>query len=532
MTIVPRPALAAGPTLDTASDQTSALAMEDYIADHIHYGQVHEQQYNTAEHIRGDINHIEGADDSALYTGNYLGGEAFRYALAKRKISRGINPTFWAQQRDEAKARVAAMVQQFHLLINAAKYWDTHLNPHLNQDRGPTDNGYIDFGGGVFPGKPGLLFRACTPDNAPPEISLKNSTSSRLVGPLHWVNDGKGPADGDYWCLDATSRDAYAGTTFGLATAFDLVAGDDKVMQGTIRDDLIAMTSYAMQYLWWEPRPHGRVVIPEIFGGNDLDNFISPLFVYTPVAQMNMVQVARHAAAVAGTALQKRYWDTVWHEEVAVNAPHLTYSMELDASQPHDSYYKFHLNYLTLFNLIRLEPDKNIREIFRRAMGVTDATIGDDPNALYSAFTYAFTGETRRLREGIDAHRQWLQYKANLDASGNTTINSTKCGHTITCVPRMSTEMYIPGLPNPFTIPEQPPGTGEIRARTALPVAERRGQDFLWQKDPTLLDEHQSPNWEPPGADFLLPYWMMRYYSEVARPKLSPLPAWLGPYFD
>ena len=86
--------------------------------------------------------------------------------------------------------------------------------------------------------------------------------------------------------------------------------------------------------------------------------------------------------------------------------------------------------------------------------------------------------------------------------------------------------MLIPGLP-PIAIPElSPTPSTDVRARFPLPVKDRKGQDFMWQKDPTLLDEDQSPQWEPPGWDFLLPYWMIRYYSEAAPPAANALPAW------
>ena len=94
----------------------------------------------------------------------------------------------------------------------------------------------------------------------------------------------------------------------------------------------MTMTDFTLKYVWGTPRPHGQVVIPEVFGGNDLDNFYSPLFVYTPVAQLNMAQLARHAAQVAGTPSEKRKWDAVWKVELAAQGPHLGYSMELDAA--------------------------------------------------------------------------------------------------------------------------------------------------------------------------------------------------------
>ena len=83
----------------------------------------------------------------------------------------------------------------------------------------------------------------------------------------------------------------------------------------------------------------------------------------------------------------------------------------------------------------------------------------------------------------------------------------------------------------PIQLPEAQP-SGQVRARFPLAIKDRKGQDFLWQKDPFLLDEvRNDPMWEAPGADFLLPYWMVRYYSEVARPTRSPLPEWAGPTF-
>jgi hypothetical protein len=243
--------------------------------------------------------------------------------------------------------------------------------------------------------------------------------------------------------------------------------------------------------------------------------------------------MARHAAQVAGTTSEKRKWEAIWKVEYAAQAPHLAYSMELDASSPHDSYYKFHLNYLTLFNLIRIEKDKSARDLFKRAMGVTDATIGDDQNALYDAFTFGVTGEQRRLDDAALHHRQWLEYKQHLDDVSNHVVNSTRCGTDIECVDQMWLDILIPvpGRDNPI-VRSKHANTGEKRARYPLPVKDRKGGDFMWQKDPTILDGNESPTWEPPGADFLLPYWMTRYYSEAARPSLSPLPKWYGPYFN
>jgi hypothetical protein len=253
---------------------------------------------------------------------------------------------------------------------------------------------------------------------------------------------------------------------------------------------------------------------------------------------MNMAAIAKHAADVAGTPLQRLTWNAVWLTELATELPQLTGSLVLDAAQPHDSYYKFHLNYLNLFDLIRTERNPLVRSQERVALSSMDATTGDDVNALYDAFVYALTGDMARLSSGVAEERQWLDYKARLDAQSGRTRNSQNCGNPakpghFACVPASSTQVTqpLPGLPP--LVQSIGGSAGEtLRALLPLPVVDRRGADFLWQKDPTLLDGDEPPTWEPPGDDFLLPYWMMRYYSEASPPRHDPLPVWLGPTFQ
>ena len=46
-----------------------------------------------------------------------------------------------------------------------------------------------------------------------------------------------------------------------------------------------------------------------------------------------------------------------------------------------------------------------------------------------------------------------------------------------------------------------------------------------------ITGDHKDP-WRGPSIDFLGTYWMLRYYSEVDRTALSPLPIWRGPRFS
>lgn len=612
----------AGP-LDTDEDLNAALFFEQRILDHYHYGQVHEQYYNTAEKLPGDIQTIVGENDSALYTGNYLAAESFRFALANEKLAEldhwrklrdrragkpGVGPkipadldeqiAFWEAQLAEAKSRVDTTAAQFHILTNISQNWygnpdlrlggksvagaecdaqwsgtsspdasesecDETLPEELVHDAESGEyqrGGYVDYGGGVITGgttpvnepQPGLLFRYCSPVGAPAAFDAgRNPRNNRLAANLSWDNDGDGVIEeGEAQnCIGATSRDAYAGVTFGLATALDLVGPSDPALQSQIANDIMVMTDYALRYYWTAPRSHGRVVIPEVWDGNTLDgSYQVDMFVQVPLHRLNMIQIAKRAAAVAGTPEQQARYAAIWAEEVATQLPVLGFSMLVDDTEPHGGYYKFHLHHMAGFNLIRLEQDPALRAEFMRAFGVMDNVTGSHVNAFYEAITFALTGEQRRLDDAVLHHRQWLDYFANNQASNHYVQNSDRCGVDLECVPDYSRPVIVdangqevevdygvynevPGTAESVVTGEEPPAP-RLRAKYPLPVAQRRSADFMWQKDPTILDGGpNSPRYSAPGADFLTPYWLVRYYSEVVKPPVTPFGAPPTPMF-
>jgi hypothetical protein len=494
--------------LGCGDDLVAANTLEAKIADHFHFGQVFEVDFGTPSRPPGDVASLGGFGDSGLWTGVYLAAESFRYAVAKDYLA---DPTLtpavravWQAHRNEARARVRAMVAKYHLLTNIATNWQTAFNPSLDPP---------SFGGGVIRGEPGMLMRACVPTDAPANLQMPDNI--RVFGPFRW-EDGK-----DYRCETAPSRDTYAGTTFGLLTAFDLVAVDDAAMRRQIRDDIVTLGNFLLKWGWNFPRPHGNVSIPPF--GHDFDNFISPLFVYVPAARLNMTQAVRHVTAVAGPPLQALKWQAVWLEEVATQTPILAASMQADVLQPNDGYYKFNLHHLTGFNTARLERNPIVRLLIRQAFGVMDKTTRDDVNAHFEAITYALTGDPGRRGDAVSHLRQWRDYRARIDLGGETD-NLSRCGAGLECVPQDQYEIHLGG--HAVVIP----GTSaELRARHPLPVAERPPTDFLWQRAPTQLNGSTAATFESPGVDYLLPYWMLRYYTEVTAPRREALPAWPGP---
>lgn len=536
--------------LGCGDDLTEAMTLEQRITDNFWGGQVYEVDYANAAKTLGAVTHVGAFADSALWTGTYLGAQSFRYATAKKYLANPSLPadqvTFWTTQRDEAKARINTMVAKFHILINISKNWNHKFQLSLKQ---------TGFGGGIIKGEPGYLMRACQKTTVPEWQRWSNAelgpdatgmprpytANRRVFGPLPWRN-----ADGTvdkYWCEDGTSRDAYAGTMFGLLVAFDLVGGDDRPMRTAVRNDIVTLSNFAFKYLWNTPRPHGRISIPfdsnhnsdtcrqidAILNicGHDFENFFSPLFIITPTAQMEMTQAAYHVTTVLPGHPDSTKWKGIYNAELALIGPQMTTSEVIDTEAPYDSYYKWNLEHLIMWNLIRESPNAASTALFKQAFAVVDKTTGNDINAHFEAITYGVTGQTSRRDAAVQHLRQWVDYRANT-SNGQVINNQAACGHTIQCVPEDQSDMTLDGAP-PITIPGS---STTLRAKDPLPVAKRTPTDFLWQRPPNQLNGQEGATHQAPGIDYLLPYWMLRYLTEVRTPALSPFPAWPGPSFD
>ncbi|MDQ1687494.1 MAG: hypothetical protein QOK42_469 [Frankiaceae bacterium] len=522
--------------LACGADLSTALELEANGTDHLHQGFMVAMNYATAEKLPGDITGAGGYGDSGLWTGVYLGGESFRYATAKAKLAdlvkhsdatkhdglsdaeRAQLEAFWTAQRDQALGRARQMVAAFHRNVNIAAAWQTTTKVPPTVDPGNSKHP-VDFGGGVIKGEPGMLMRACTTVGDPLGIH-DNGADDRVVGPFKW-EDGK-----DYWCEASPSRDTYAGTTFGMLTAFDLVSTDDPAMRTMLRDDLVKMGDFLLKYGWNYPRPWGYVS-PQ----HDFDGAISPLFVYVPMARLNLTNAVRHVVDLVGDAVTKAKWDGVWAEEFANQGPELGPSMEVDSAQPNDGYYKFNLHHLTAFNLLRTTSGAE-RELILNGVAVMDKTTRDDINAHFEAITYAMSGEKPRLDAAVTHLRQWVDYRNTIE-TGAAVNNSQYCGKSIVCVPEDQYDIatpagdvtWFPGQPDAPPLSEK----GKPRAAGPLPVAVRPPSDFIWQRPPTQLDGQAPATWREPGIDYLTPYWMLRYFTEVVPATSTPIPEWVGP---
>jgi hypothetical protein len=547
--------LADGP-MATLDDVAWMLDLEAKMADNLQQTKAVAVEFATPDQVPGQVVGTGGWGDSGLWTGVYLGGESLRYATAKAHLAalpgangRGLGNghpdngvdterDFWTEQRDQALQRAKVILAGEHRDITIAEDWTGTLkvppsastNPCVQkqnpqdltkpvQPAKPCDQHAVDFGGGVVPGEKGMIQRACTPKGLGPmgigapshDANNPIEDNDNRVFEITWKHgDGK-----TYYCETSPSRDTYAGLTFGLLTAYDML--DDEALKDQIRGDLQAMGDFLLKYGWSYPRPHGYVS-----ANHDFDGAISPLFVYVPMARLNLANAVRHVLDDGDDPVAKAKWDAVWAEELATEGPQLAASMQIDSAQPNDGYYKFNLHHLTAFNLLRTLTGAE-RALVAHAVSVMDKTTRDDLNAHFEAITYSQTGDADRLSDAITHLREWKQYRVNT-SGGHAVTNSTRCGKDLTCVNKDQYELGTPAGDVAWF-----PGTSGKRAARPLPVPQRAPSDFIWQREGTILDNGQPATHREPGIDYLTPYWMLRYYTEVEHPSEGSFPTWVGP---
>jgi hypothetical protein len=59
------------------------------------------------------------------------------------------------------------------------------------------------------------------------------------------------------------------------------------------------------------------------------------------------------------------------------------------------------------------------------------------------------------------------------------------------------------------------PPCGEDKACNPISIVDRINTDFLWQRSPFLLFGGGAGKIETAGIDYILPYWMARYYGVI-----------------
>lgn len=265
-----------------------------------------------------------------------------------------------------------------------------------------------------------------------------------------------GTVRGEPWLwIGNTSRDQYLGVFFGLNVAWSLVP--DAAVQRRVAALSTAMLDNLTSHAW-------TVVMP--------DGSPSTTFIHRPDQQLALLKLGRRANAGRFENVYKALANSA---SFAVIVP-----ISTEVRDPYDSYFKFNLDYIGFWSLLTSGDNALIRANYKRAYDVLRRTTDDHGNAHFNLMDRAINGpnagrdaETRRLLD------EWLA-RPRRDFITDMRGLVAQCGD---------------------------------RACTPLPVAARAYTDFLWQRSPFQLTGGGGWPVESSGIDYLLPYWMGRYYG-------------------
>ncbi len=154
------------------------------------------------------------------------------------------------------------------------------------------------------------------------------------------------------------------------------------------------------------------------------------------------------------------------------------------------------LQWLAYYPLLSLENDPALYASYRRSLADAWGFVGQEGQTLFNFVEEALVPGTGNLAEGIETLREF-----STDLRLFEVVNST----------RTDLEAYKPFLINPKT------GRPQIDPTRfpPLPVNERPLWEYEWAQNPYRLDGNFGAQGEKEqsGVDYLLAYWMGRYYG-------------------
>jgi uncharacterized protein (TIGR03437 family) len=290
-----------------------------------------------------------------------------------------------------------------------------------------------------------LLARCLVPINSPYAAGISQEEAANGI----YSNNSAG------WIwVGNTSRDQYSGALFGLAVAYDMVT--DAAVKSSISDLVTRLVDFLNGHNWSVVMPNGNSSTSFLVRPDQIETFLA---------------IGRHVNS-------DHFSSFSYESQRTLLAPTVPVPIGVDVLND-SSYFKFNLDYINFYNLVRLEGS-SAKSIYESAYGVLREHTAPHQNAFFNIIDLGLNGpnpardsQTLALLDG------WLlrlRRDFGVDLSGVVPVCASQA-----CQP--------------------------------VPVWLRPATDFLWQRSPFQLVVGGAGIIESAGIDYILPYWMARFYG-------------------
>ncbi len=493
-------------TPDTASSMHDrARAYEQWLhRDGMAYGGVGNARYADPG-TYSQVVSLGGLGDSAIWTGTYLAAEALRLRATGSAV---------------ARANVIDAVQTLHLWFNVS-------------------------------GDPGLLARFAAP-SGPHPVQL---TDLDCASPRTHCNVPYQGQPYDY--IGQVSRDQYQGVMLGYALAYEALGEGDEATRALIREDVVELVQelmkertvqvrltwngvssppadVTMQFVVLATREMSNGVVDLRIDSSDyassemlgFQEFMPDLaHVVRQIPLMGWVPgIPRADSAIMLASFFKvgalvtdgvAGWESQ-HDEMVnfydANASSggnindwLPIMSQWDyANACGEAYYGINISMEPMYNLARLETDAVLGGLIRTNV-LQNRLWQDIQNTKNSFFSFIYASNYA-------------------NAAGNVVPDAAAQLAGFPPPPRIRTA--VDWRNDPKYQPHEPGCTDQVAHTTAVDVADRVVDDFIWQRHPWGLYDAGDPAQTFPGVDYLVAYWMGRHHAYLPEDKPNVCAVW------
>ncbi len=291
-----------------------------------------------------------------------------------------------------------------------------------------------------------LLARCIVQASSPYAAGIASEESANGIiqaAPWFWVGN--------------TSRDEYVGAIFGLGIAYDMV--NETGVQSSISNLVTLLVRFLTGNNW---------TITDQGSGDS--------FLVRPDELLALLQVARH--------VNSDQFSTYYDEQRILLGTTVGAPAGFDTLSD-DSYFKFNLDYMTFYNLVRLESS-SWQTVYASAYQLVRDHTAPQLNGFFDVVD--------RGLNGVDVNR---------DSENRMLLDQLLTAPTRDVYVDLTNSVAVCGS----------------QACAPVPVPLRPPEEFLWQVSPFQLTGGGTGGGsgliEDNGIDYILPYWMARYYGVI-----------------